>query len=230
MNKLIKILVGLSIALLSACSSNTIDTTKHSIGILVDNTEKCEKNRDYILSSKGIIHLMGKGSGTVEWIPINAVSINKNVVIELDEPQEGETRYQERSRIKRFTDKVETSCKEFLGPCSGTKGSSIYKPFCESLQKLVKVDADEKTLIIVSDMIENSEFSNFYKDKPFDEVEKELNASGVSIPTGASDIQVIILYDPEGDSDKERKFDRAMEIWKELFKRAHITYKIKANM
>lgn len=229
MNKLFIIFVGLSMALLSSCGGSSSDNaTKHNISILVDNTEKAE-SREYMLSSKGIFNLLGQGSGLVEWIPINSVSINQKLAVELPSPESGETRLQMRLRFKKFSEELESTRSELLGPSKGSNNSSIYKPLCEAIQNLNASDADEKTLIVVSDMIENSDFGNFYKDKPMSEVQKCLDSSGVSLPK-SSNLKVIILYDPEGDSNKQRRFDKAMEIWKELFKQAHITVTQRANM
>jgi len=227
MKNLIIFLAALS-ALMMSCGHND-NTTRTKIMILVDNTEKCADSKEDMISSQSIVDLIGF-HGELTWKQINAVSLNTETNLSLEMPS-GATHRKVIKTLEPFVKKLDEQRKAFLGPTAGTENSSIWKPVCESIQELEKSNADNKVLVIVSDMIEFSSNGNFYKSQKFGDVKKHLiDSSGVSLPQN-SQVKVIILYNPLGNAKAESKFNRAMEeYWKPLFEEAGIEYEVQPNL
>lgn len=223
------IIIGV-IAVISSCTSNTkvSKETTNDIYILVDNTEAHPDSRENLVSTKSIIEMVKLG-GSVTWQNVNAVTLNANQTIEISLPDDP-TNFQKRNALEPFAQDFNESRKNFLGPITkGTDNSSIYKPVCQALAKLSKLKSEQKTLIIVSDMIENSQFGNFYRKQSFDLIKKQLDSSSTELKNPGN-LKVIILYDPQGNPKHEKQFDYAMEIWAQLFEAANIQWEVKPNL
>ncbi|MDQ5928402.1 MAG: hypothetical protein QG594_176 [Bacteroidota bacterium] len=220
--------IALGAIFFSSCTSTDDKVKTQDIYILVDNTEIIPESREGLISTESILKLMSSG-GKVTWQKVNAVSLNSNKSIEFSLPEDA-TRFQKKQAVEPFVKEFENIREKFLGPeKKGTDNSSIYKPICEALQKLEKSKSSKKTLIIISDMIENSRFGNFYRDQDFKKLKARLDSSGVTLPE-TSNVKVVILYDPLGDSKNEKRFDRAMSYWKQLFDAAEIPYSVEPNL
>lgn len=227
--KLNKFFIGLLFVVICSCVSS--NESQHDIAILVDNTEKDSTRKD-LLSPEGILHLMKSSYGTVTFHAINATTLNKDEEISLSGGPSGETDFQKKRRVDNFSKKLLELSNKYLGPAIGTDASNIYEPLCKSLNTLSESDADQKTLIVISDMIENSPHGNFYKhDKSFEEIQKQLDSTcKVHRPKNASDIRIIIVFDPKGDVRMEAKHDYAMEIWDKIFKKMKVKYQVVTNL
>ncbi len=228
MKKLVYLFIAtLSVIFVSCTSTTTSVPTTKSVYILVDNTEAVE-SREGLIPTESIVKIMENG-GTVTWQQVNAVSLNSNKSIEFSLPEDP-TRFQKKQAVEPFIEKFEDTRKKFLGPVAkGTDNSSIYKPICKAIQNLDESKGDQKILIIISDMIENSRFGNFYRQNDFKKAKAQLDSSGVSIPEN-SNVKIIILYDPSGNSKKEAQFERAMGYWAKIFEAANISYEVRPNL
>ncbi len=226
MKKLL-IFAGLCVILFTACNSGSVAPSS-AVFILVDNTEKCEDSKENLISTQSLCNYLGT-NGSVTFQKVNSVALNSNVTLQISIPDDA-TSLTKKDILDPFITRLDTLRENFLGPTSGTEGSSIYKPFCHAFTELSHSSATNKTLVVVSDMIENSSIGNFYKDKPFAEVKARLDSSGVKIPHNTSNIKVIILYNPNGDAKKERQFERAMGFWQPILTEAGISYIVKANL
>ncbi len=220
---------GIIIALFfSSCSSTVSEKSTQDVYILVDNTEANLDSREDLVTTSEIVEMV-KSGGTVTWQNINAVSLNSRKSIEVTLP-ENPTNFQKMNVLEPFEKEVNEFNKKFLGPVTkGTDNSSIYKPVCQALTTLSKSSAKKQTLIIVSDMIENSQFGNFYNQKQtFAQVKNQLDSSGFSFPKDTR-IKVIILY--HADNQKhEKQHDKAMRFWQKLFEDADIEFEVRANL
>ncbi len=202
---------GLSVILFS-CNSTPLKTT--DVYILVDNTEKIA-SREGLIPTKSMLKLMNDG-GSVTWQQINDVSLNANKTIEVSIPDDPTPVLRDDALIP-FTKEFESMRKVFLGPVEkATDNSSIYKPLCMAMEHLQKSKGSQKILVIASDMIENSQFWNFYKeDLTFEQAKKQLDSSGFSIPEDTR-IKIVILY--HADNQKhEKQHDKMMQFWRKLF-------------
>ena len=217
--------------ILAACgekSNTSSEKPTYDIHILVDNTEANLDSREDLVSTDKITEMVQNG-GSVTWQQVNAVTLNSNKTIELSLPEDP-TNFQKRNALEPFVKKFEEMRKKFLGPVKkGTENSSIYKPVCQALTKLTKSKANQKILIIVSDMIENSEYGNFYREQKFEIAKMMLDSSGASL-VDPGNLKIVILYDPQGDPRHEQQFNRAMKYWGQLFEEVNISWEVKPNL
>ncbi|MES2931058.1 MAG: hypothetical protein V4665_04745 [Patescibacteria group bacterium] len=218
----------LSASLLSCGSSN--DGGMTAVHILVDNTEK-SSSRERLVSTEGLLKLIGN-NGSVTWQGLNAASQNRDTTVEMYFPADA-TGLTKKNIKEPFVESLQALKALFLGPVEmqekDKEGSRLYEPICRALSDLKTSPANQRVLVIVSDMIENSPLGSFYKDQPFDKVKEGLSVAMDSLPVKPN-VRVVILYDPEGNPKKQAQFDRSMKIWKQLFAEKKIHYEIKANL
>lgn len=217
-------LTGVNI--LFSCS-NANEATNQVI-LMVDNTEKTT-GKQSMISENGLLALVGN-NGSITWKQLNAVSLNRDTTIQMSLPEDA-TSLQIKNQIDPFKASIEVLRKRYLGPVNTeSEASNLYKPICEAVENLSVSRADINTLVIVSDMIENSAFGNFYKSQDLKKVKESLKTSGDSLVHNPKNLKVVILYNPEGSTKKQAQFDGAIKIWDVLFKEAGISYEIKANL
>lgn len=223
-----KFITIVSLIGLASCTSSISKKSTNDVYILVDNTEIIPESRESLVNTESILKLIQNG-GNVTWQNINSVSINSNQTIEVSFPDDP-TNLQKRRVLEPFKDKFNAMKINFLGPVkTDTDNSSIYKPVCTALHKLNESKSKEKTLVIISDMVENSQYANFYRsNQKFESIRDSLARSGVSFPENSSNLKVVILYNPK-DQKHEIQHENAMRYWDKLFQDADIKYEIKAN-
>lgn len=206
---------------------------------MVDNTGASDA-RYNILSKNGLWEAFGGSDsvyGTFNWTYVTDVSFNTENSIDFRAPKENENSLDIKVFRRRFLKKLTDSTSlyyKFLGSCAGTPHSSIYEPVCRALTELIKTGAEKKTLIILSDMIENSSYANFYH-LPIKKGNVDIDAaitllakSGATMPDGNSSLRVIILYQPTAKTDEI--FNNCMRVWGKLFDSHHINYEVRANL
>lgn len=215
------------VTMLHSCTSTPTEPT--SVEVLVDNTDKMP-SRENQLPAQKLVNMVGY-EGSITFRQLNNVSINTDTTISISLPSDPTSR-QKKLALKPFVKELDVLRKEFLG-ANNTEvpNSSLYKPICEILRSLQSNTASVKTLIVVSDMVENSQYANFYhaKGKPQEVAECLEKAAQESLPA-SKDVEVIIVYDPKGSTKHEKEFDRAMEIWGCMFKKAGISFTHRANL
>ena len=220
-------LVAMSATLLASCTTEA-PKQKNDVYILVDNTDKVKYKED-VISSDVILNLVGK-KGTVKFRSLTGVSINEESEISL--LVDGSTSVLRQDQIDPFVQKLDSLKKKYLSITTEYKKSSLWEPVCEALNTLSAAaisEPGEKTMIIVSDMLENSEYCNFYKETDYGQVKVQLSKSGFSLPKKGN-VKVIILFNPNQDNEKERLHKKAMKFWEELFKEAGIKFVERANL
>ncbi len=223
---IIMALVAATATLLS-CGSET-PKTKNDIYILVDNTDKTKYSGD-IVSSDAILDLVGK-KGTVKFKALTGVSLNEESEISL--LVDGSTSVLRQDQIDPFVEKLDSLKKKYLGVTTEYKKSSLWEPVCQALNELsasAVTEPGEKTMIILSDMLENSDYCNFYKDMSIETVKEQLAKSGSALPKNPK-VKVIIIFNPNQNIEKERLHKKAMNYWEKLFKEAGIKFVVKANL
>lgn len=232
-------LFAILIVALAACGA--AQKTYHSsvVTVMVDNTSASKARYD-ILSKDGLWETFGGSDsvyGKFNWTYVTDVSFNTENSLELRPAKENENsleiKVSRRKFLKKLTDSTSLYHK-FLDSCAGTPHSSIYEPVCRALTELVKTGTEKKTLIILSDMIENSSYANFYH-LPMkkgtidtDATIALLEKSGAVMPDGDSNLRVIILYQPTAKTDET--FSNCMRVWGKLFNSHHISYEVRANL
>ena len=236
-NSFLAILLGV---LLAACGPAQKKTYHLSVvTTVVDNTSASGARYD-MLSKDGLWREFGGGDsvyGTFNWTYVTDVSLNTENRVELRLPKENENSLDIKVYRRKFLKKLDDSVslyRKFLGPCEGTAHSSIYEPVCRMLTELMKTGAEKKTMIILSDMIENSSYANFYHlpvkkgNIDIDAAIASLEKSGATIPEGDNTLRVVIINQPTAKTDET--FSNCMRVWSKLFRNHHITYEVVGNL
>lgn len=225
-------LLGLLVAVLASCGG--VQPRITNIQILVDNTEKSESKIGQLSVTSLCDMLMGPdsaGCGTINWKKLNNVSLNQEKYLELTWEGGTPTRMQLIARKKAFTAQLTDVLPQFLGSSEGSPQSSIYRPVCTAIKELNATGANVKQLIILSDMIEYSNYGDFYHvtEKNVAETIKKLEVEGFVLPTAPANLKVTIVYSPK-DSKEELKHNAAMIVWRKLFTEHGIPFEVRPNL
>lgn len=252
MEKIIFLLIS-TVFLFTSCGlgngkNDSVDPImRHDVVIMVDDTEGGLYQWSEILKVEDLVNLFTvEGTqhyGSVTFTDINDVSLNSIKTIKLSEPlpyEEGST--QLLKKMKRESNhrellnsflKVSELHKTFIGrnTLEEKRNSILYGPITKAINRLATSKADEKTLIILSDMIENSECGNFYKATAcnYTKIIADLILCSRVTLTPNSGVKVIVLFQTTSP-EKDKEFTKSMEIWDILFKKAGITYEILPNL
>ncbi len=221
-------------------------SAKTAIAVLVDGTDSTT-DRTGLLSKKKLLNMiLGKdkqGSGSVSFKMITSVGLTAQKTIEFKGIEEGDNGLKLKKKRDLFEHKLDSPYHTYLGPTSGAEHSVIYRNVCQVANELVNGESESQVLVIMSDLVENSEDANFYKlgntadSNVVNLAVKQLIAkSGVKLPDHPDGLKVVILYSPTGATEKQREkqdadFNRAWPVWKKLFENAGIEYQEpKANL
>ncbi len=228
-SSILTVMIAVSAILLS-CGAKT-PKKKNDVYILVDNTEKVAYKNDMV-ATQAILGLVGN-RGTVTFKALTGVSINAEA--EASVLVDGSTSVLRQDQIDPFVEKLDSLKKKYFGVITEYKTSSLWVPICQAIKKLNNSilsdpnSAGTKTLIIMSDMLENSEYGNFYKDIPYETVKKGLEVSGDTLPKNCK-VKVVVVFNPEQSIEKEKKHKKAMKYWHKFFEESGIEYEVTAKM
>jgi len=228
-NLIFLVLATMIAATLSSCNNSASENAGSHVMVMVDKTEPIP-TRESIIPTEALMQLVGD-IGTIDFKEINAVSLNPDTSISFSLADAPNEMYAKKDRDK-FILKVNEFREKFLVAVKkGTKKSSIYQPICQAVHSMAKFDPSaKKTIIVCSDMIENSAYGDFYHQSAdrIQKVEEGLKASGDSL-VKVPNLTVIVLYNPGGSIKKQAQFDRAIGIWNVLGKNK-FTLRVAANL
>jgi len=205
-----------------------LEENKNNIEIVFNNVDRILEIMEVDTSE----HLCGFGE--VRIFPI--YDYNAIVPVNLSLSSEGslENKYDRIDEIKEFKVNLITSLKkliqtykkESMDKSMDYKNSYIYIPICNGLTRLKKIkDKRKGTMIIFSDMLENSNLMSFYGNglhkikNNFNDVVKILNEN-CSLPD-LSDISIQVIYTP--NKEKDQLIEEAKRFWSKLFKLNNIS-------
>lgn len=166
------ILSILTIILLSACKNEVATTTQ--ICVLIDVTDEKLQDESFIsVNLPKYLRLMqldkntgGFSGGEIKFSLINEVSDSKSKTIKITRGETGllgENPLNRKDEVDKFYTELESSFTRLLDSANwGTNASKIYQKVTRELIKMKKYEADQKYLIIYSDMLENSKLFSFY--------------------------------------------------------------------
>lgn len=118
------------------------------------------------------LQLMGitehsRNYGTVKMYPLHDVSasVNQTVKIKEGKSQLEGNRYVRKKEVDQFKAKLNAKLANLNDSFQETplKNSHIFSPVCKGFKKMQNSDADQKIVIIYSDMLENSEIANLHR-------------------------------------------------------------------
>jgi hypothetical protein len=226
---------SLSLGMLPGCSDPI--QPSHELVVLIDQTETyddrthvmdAERLSDFFVAEKDY-------SGSISFGYLTGRTAKIQQKIERPPYAPGSTNLAIMDERKAFdADLKAFNLENMLKPVGKEASqSSLYQPMCAVLTKLAASSADKKTLVMVSDMIENSTNASFYKEAEKIESNPEgypkelaarIAAKSCEFPKG-SGIEVVILYTPKEDKD-DKYYNASMKVWEEIFKEAGITCRV----
>ena len=230
-------LIILFFVFLIICSScNEEKATNTHICVLIDVSDERFKKENYVSENiPKLLTLMnlneqsgGFSGGEIKLSLINEVSDAKSKIIKIETGETGlmgENPLNRKDQVTKFYSNLETSFTEILDKANwGTDASKIYQKVTRELIKMKKSEADQKYLIIYSDMLENSSLFSFYGanwksdvTKMIEDPEKtlqELSKNGPKLPD-LSEFEILVITTRTSENDE--KINLSEQLWISLF-------------
>lgn len=231
--RLLILYVALSIMCIS-CGEEKTQTT--NICVLIDVTDERFKDENFISENiPKYLTLMGLdkntggySGGEIKLSLINEVSDSKSKTIKIEAGKTGlmgENPLNRKDEVDRFYSELEMSFSKLLDSANwGTNSSKIYQKVTRELIKMKRDEAENKYLIIYSDMLENSKLFTFYGagwksniEKLTSDVEStlvKLSKNGPTLPD-LSEFQIHIITTRTSENDE--KINLSEQFWMTLF-------------
>ena len=224
---------------MASCSTDYNNGHRTDVSVLLDVSESDYALGKYVSAEK-IVTIMdvvpndrrGKQNnyGKVSFSTINSLNNNYVSMVELDKPKSemesnGMIRQQD---CKKFIANVDQELKN-LGGAQESKTTAIYIPLCQMAQKM---EGDNKVIIVISDMMENTERISFYGkleqlEKNPEQFRKKLE--DIQPLPSLTGFTIYFLY-TSTDIKRDREFTVASRFWKNLLESKGATIKIASNL
>jgi len=224
----------LVVLLLSSCKKETVETTQ--ICVLIDVSDERFKDENFVTeNTPKYLNIMGLNKetggysgGAIKLSIINEVSDSKSKTIKITAAETGllgENPLNRKDEVERFYSELEKSFTDILESANwGTDASKIYQKVTRELIKMKKTEADNKYMIIYSDMLENSKLFTFYGANWKRDIEKmmqdpeatlsQLSENGPTLPDLSEfEIQIITAR----TSANDEKINLSEQLWITLF-------------
>lgn len=224
----------LLLALFISCKTETPENT--AITVLIDVTDERFKDDNFAAENlPKILKLMkldkesgGFAGGQVKLSLINEVSDSKTKTVKIavgENGMMGENPLNRLDEVKRFYMDLEKAMEYVLAKADwGTDASKIYQKVTRECIKMSKVEANQKYLIIYSDMLENSKQFSFYGQTWKNQIEKmmadpentveKLSLKGPKLPD-LSEFEIFIIATRTSGNDE--KINLSEQFWTTIF-------------
>lgn len=218
----------------NSCKEEKVTSTQ--ICVLIDVSDKHFKEENFVVeNTPRFLELMGLNKNTggfsggeIKLSIINEVSDSKSKTVKIAAAKTGllgENPLNRKDEVNRFYTDLEESFSEILESANwGTNASKIYQKVTREIIKMKKTEADNKYLIIYSDMLENSKLFTFYGANWKSSIEKmikdpettlaKLSENGPTLPD-LSEFEIRIITTRTSTNDE--KINRSEQLWISLF-------------
>jgi hypothetical protein len=233
MKNYVLLILGLLAAVLVlnslSCGGSPPKQSTMSISVLIDRTDNLnlDPEKELIYS---LFHLNTKSLTEVEAgvsirvSEISSVDFNHNTDIKIPPVDFHSINIKARQKeIARFYEQLDQAFKHSEKKPEGN--SSIFVPIAREANRITKSDAQQKLLIVYSDLAEHSSWLNSYREykKPTEILTKKFKDQIDLVDL--SGVKLIIRYIPRNTEDNER-FNRLVNVYTKLFeeKGATVTF------
>ena len=218
----------------TSCTEQVSKTTQ--ICVLIDVSDERFKDDNFVAENlPKFLKLMnleketgGFSGGEIKLSLINEVSDSKSKTVMIKKGKTGlmgENPLNRKDEVEKFYVKLESSFSEILNSANwGTDASKIYQKVTRELLKMKKSDADQKYLIVYSDMLENSQQFSFYGPGWKNRIEKMMSdpestlqtlpKSGPALPD-LSEFEIHIISTRTSENDE--KVNLSEQFWNTIF-------------
>lgn len=241
------VLLFLILGIALGCSYEKTQTTH--ICVLIDITDErfksdnfADENLPKLLSAMNLDRQKGGYSGgEIKLSLINEISDSKSKTITIETAKTGmmgENPLNRKDQVNRFYAQLETAISEIFEKASwGTDASKIYQKVARELIKMKQVQADRKTMVIFSDMLENSELFSFYgsnwknsienlMENPDQTIEK-LAQKGPELPD-LSEFTIYIVTNRTQENDQ--KINLSEQFWTKILEAKGATVRFNSTL
>lgn len=217
--KLKYIAVVLLAILLGSCNKEKVLSTCNVF--VIDKTNP-NYDKDVVFPNTADIDTYFKntvpGNARIFWITeISEVSMNSINKFNLPQVSIWDNPHNRKDSLVSFYGKVDCAMNEVLSDFGEKAESSIYLSLCHLFSSIRNIDADEKNVLLFSDLLENSSMTlSFYKRPPSERNYKKIleKFESVAKMPDLTGINIVLVYKPTKKSDK--LFYHAKHFWKRL--------------
>lgn len=203
--------------------------------VLIDVTDKTLKeNKAVNQSIPKILKKIGVSSqnggysgGEVKLFLINELSESISSTFRIEKGVQGmlgDNILDRQDKIKEFESKLDKAFSNVFDNSNFDRSKSkIYQNLCREINSLKQNIADNKIIIVYSDMLENSELFSIYTDNTdnikIEDFEKKHLQKDCLLPD-LSDIDIFVVTNRNQKNDEN--INKAERFWKQLFKSHHV--------
>jgi hypothetical protein len=231
----------------SSCKNEIAKTTQ--ICVLIDITDERFKNEKFVAENlPKLLQLMhldqktgGFSGGEIKLSLINEVSDSKSKTVKIKTGVTGlmgENPLNRKDEVEKFYTELENSFTQILSKANwGTDASKIYQKVTRELIKMKNTTADQKYLIVYSDMLENSDLFSFYGanwksniQKMIDDPEatlEKLAQKGPALPD-LSEFTIYIITTRTAENDEQINISE--QLWITLFENQGATVSFNSGL
>lgn len=211
--KTIKFLTIIILLIFSACSTPKTPTT-NEVYVLVDVTASADnKNHSLNLDKQKIMQLCGLNKD-----PMSAVKYSHSLITEVHLNQEFRenlkpanpsdyNKYKRLAKIKKFVTKIESAVTKLENSEYDRASSNIFIAIANTINKVIKNDADKQLVIIQSDMLDNSYLFSAYDSGQMARLKKspkfliDILGKETPITENLDKMKIIIVHQPNAQTD-----------------------------
>ena len=230
-----------------SCKNEIAKTTQ--ICVLIDVTDERFKNEKFVAENlPKLLQLMhldqktgGFSGGEIKLSLINEVSDSKSKTVKIKTGVTGlmgENPLNRKDEVEKFYKELENSFTQILSNASwGTDASKIYQKVTRELIKMKNTTADQKYLIVYSDMLENSELFSFYganwksnilkMAEDHDATLEKLAKKGPALPD-LSEFTIYVITTRTAENDE--KINISEQLWITLFENQGATVSFNSGL
>jgi len=142
--------------------------------------------------------------------------------------------FDRKKKVKSFYDEVSRIFTEKNKEAIGKDNSEIYAPLARELNRLHKSTSDKKTILIFSDLMENTKGMSFYDKENLDLLKKNPDSIRkyfeAQVPLGnLQGIKIYIIYQPNNIKENEQ-FKIVSGFYKNILESKNAQVEIAANI
>jgi hypothetical protein len=231
---IILILVSLTVIIFFACKSEAGKTREIVVIRDITDSNLSQPDAEQILSLFKINDEKWDGA-SFRMLTLTEVSYNQ--VYEISLPQENEwlgNEFERNKKIEAFKHAITNEINKNDSQNIGRNQSSIYAPLARELNHLSRNRADEKIIVIYSDLMENSPTLSYYKPQTLEKLNTQPSTiqktlESIEPLTDLQGIQIHLIYQPQ-NTKEDTWYRTTSAFYKKLFESKNALTEISANL
>ncbi len=182
-----------------------------------DYTQQIEADLDNYAELLNVGENGSSNFGKVKIFPLYDLTSARSKTVKLKEGKSEfeSNKFLRQKDIDKFKTQLLNSLTEINEKYTGKelKSSHLIEPICKGMKKLNKSDANQKIVLIYSDMLENSSIANFHGKSSSKDWPSRIDAT--CDPEDVSDLDIFVVYPV--DKQNDGKITKAAEFWTDYF-------------